>query len=108
MQQTVLNAVHRDLGARLVEFGGYEMPVWYSSLTEEHHTVRRAAGLFDLCHMGRFEIMGAAAIDAVDHVITNHVARMKPGQITDTPTPCGRRRPRSASPYARTAALLAL
>lgn len=81
MQKTVLNPVHRDLGARLVEFGGFEMPVWYSSLTEEHHAVRKGAGLFDLCHMGRFEIVGNHAIEAVDSVITNHVAAMTPGHI---------------------------
>jgi len=79
--KTVLNPVHRDLGARLVEFGGYEMPVWYSSLTEEHHAVRRGAGLFDLCHMGRLEVVGPRAVEAVDSVITNHVAAMRPGQI---------------------------
>ena len=81
MQKTVLNPIHVELGARLVEFGGYEMPVWYSSLTAEHHTVRQRAGLFDLCHMGRYEITGNRAVEAVDAVVTNHVARMKTGQI---------------------------
>ena len=81
MKKTVLNSEHVSLGARLVEFGGYEMPVWYSSLTEEHHTVRERAGLFDLGHMGRYEITGENAVAAVDAVVTNHVAKMKPGQI---------------------------
>ena len=81
MQKTVLNSVHRDLGARLVEFGGFEMPVWYSTLTDEHHAVRNGAGLFDLCHMGRYEIIGENAVSAVDHVVSNHVAKMKTGQI---------------------------
>ena len=81
VQKTVLNSVHQDLGARLVEFGGFEMPVWYSTLTDEHHTVRKSAGLFDLCHMGRYEITGDNAVAAVDSVVTNHVAKMKTGQI---------------------------
>lgn len=51
MKKTVLNSAHQRHGARLVEFGGFEMPVWYSALTEEHHTVRKQAGVFDLCHM---------------------------------------------------------
>ena len=81
MRKTVLHPIHVELGARLVEFGGYEMPVWYSSLTDEHHTVRKGAGLFDLCHMGRYEITGERAVEAVDAVVTNHVAKMKTGQI---------------------------
>ncbi len=81
MKTTVLNDVHRALGARLVEFGGFEMPVQYSSIVDEHNIVRNGAGLFDLCHMGRFLVEGERAIEAVDHVTTNHVAKMKTGQI---------------------------
>ncbi|MCI0651880.1 MAG: glycine cleavage system aminomethyltransferase GcvT [Planctomycetes bacterium] len=81
MKKTVLNSVHRDLGARLVEFGGFEMPVQYASIVEEHLAVRRGAGLFDLCHMGRFEIRGRDAVRAVDAIVTNDVARMDSGQI---------------------------
>ncbi|MCA8961400.1 MAG: glycine cleavage system aminomethyltransferase GcvT [Planctomycetes bacterium] len=81
MKTTVLNPVHRDLKARLVEFGGYEMPVQYDSIVEEHLAVRQRAGLFDLCHMGRFVVHGPRAIEAVDHVTTNDVAKMKTGQI---------------------------
>ncbi len=81
MQKTVLNTVHRDLGARLVEFGGYEMPVQYESIVGEHQAVRNGAGLFDLCHMGRFEFSGADAVAAVDQLVTNEVGRMDRGQI---------------------------
>ncbi|MGE3164343.1 MAG: glycine cleavage system aminomethyltransferase GcvT [Planctomycetota bacterium] len=81
MQRTVLNPVHRDLGARLVEFGGFEMPVQYSSIVEEHLAVRRCAGLFDLCHMGRLEVTGPAAVAAVDRIVTCHVAKQELGQI---------------------------
>lgn len=81
LKTTVLNPVHRELGARLVGFGGYEMPVQYGSIVEEHHTVRRRAGLFDLCHMGRFEVRGPRAVEALDRVVTNHVEKIKVGQI---------------------------
>lgn len=81
MKKTVLNPVHRDLQARLVEFGGFEMPVQYDSIVEEHHAVRRGAGLFDLCHMGRYEIRGENAVAAVDGLVTCNVAKQKDGQI---------------------------
>lgn len=81
LKKTCLNPVHRDLGARLVGFGGYEMPVQYRSIVDEHHTVRQRAGLFDLCHMGRFEVRGERAIEALDRVVTNHVAKIQVGQI---------------------------
>ena len=81
MKKTVLNDAHQRHGARLVEFGGFEMPVWYSGLTEEHHVVRKQAGVFDLCHMGRFEIVGADPIAALDKVVTQDVASMKKGQV---------------------------
>lgn len=81
MQRTVLNSLHRDLGARLVEFGGFEMPVQYSSIVEEHLAVRKRAGLFDLCHMGRIEVNGPAAIEAVERIVSCHVAKQAVGQI---------------------------
>ena len=81
MKKTVLNAAHQRHGARLVEFGGFEMPVWYSGLTEEHHAVRQRAGVFDLCHMGRFEIVGDDPVAALDRVVTQDVSRMKKGQV---------------------------
>jgi hypothetical protein len=81
MNKTVLNAAHQRHGARLVEFGGFEMPVWYSGLTDEHHAVRQRAGVFDLCHMGRFEIVGDDPVAALDRVVTQDVSRMKKGQV---------------------------
>ena len=59
LQHTPLYGRHRDLGARLVEFGGWEMPVSYSGILEEHRAVRQRAGLFDVSHMGEFRIEGA-------------------------------------------------
>ena len=65
MKQTPLTKVHRALGAKMVDFHGFEMPVQYTSVIEEHLTVRRAVGLFDLCHMGEFELEGPGALGAL-------------------------------------------
>src|SRR5512134_1795469 len=65
LQKTPLNAVHRALGARMVDFGGWDMPVQYTQIIEEHNTVRRAVGLFDVSHMGEVEIRGPQAFDLV-------------------------------------------
>ena len=56
LRKTALNAVHRQLGAKMVDFGGWEMPVQYSGVVDEHHAVRRAVGLFDVSHMGEIEV----------------------------------------------------
>ena len=62
---TPLNRLFRDMGARLVDFAGWEMPVQFSSVLEEHRAVRAAAGLFDVSHMGEFEISGADALQLI-------------------------------------------
>lgn len=80
MKRTPLYDLHRELGARMVAFGGWEMPVQYSSVVEEHLAVRRAVGLFDVSHMGEIEIRGPEALALVEYVTTNHVARLKEGQ----------------------------
>jgi aminomethyltransferase len=79
-RRTPLHAVHRALGARLVEFSGWEMPVFYSGILDEHHAVRQAVGLFDVSHMGEIEIRGPEACQLIDYVTTNAVARLKTGQ----------------------------
>jgi aminomethyltransferase len=68
------------MGARMVDFGGWEMPVQYSSILEEHHAVRRNAGLFDVSHMGEIEIRGPEAFALTDYVTTNSAAKLKIGQ----------------------------
>lgn len=72
-KKTELHPFHKELGAKLVPFAGWEMPVWYSSLSEEHGAVRNAAGLFDVSHMGCFEVSGPHAIEFLDTVTTNYV-----------------------------------
>jgi aminomethyltransferase len=80
LKRTPLHAVHRSLGAKMVDFGGWDMPVQYSGLLDEHHAVRRAAGLFDVSHMGEIEIRGREAARLTDAVTTNAVAKLKIGQ----------------------------
>jgi aminomethyltransferase len=75
-KQTPLNAVHRDAGAKLVEFGGWEMPLHYGSQIAEHHAVRRAAGMFDVSHMQVVEILGPGAREFLRHALANDVAKL--------------------------------
>jgi aminomethyltransferase len=78
---TPLNAAHRALGARMVDFGGWDMPVQYSGILEEHHAVRRAVGVFDVSHMGEIEIRGPEAVRLADYATTNNVRALKIGQV---------------------------
>ena len=64
----------------MVDFGGWEMPVQYSGILDEHRAVRNAVGLFDVSHMGEIEVRGVEAAQLVDFVATNHAAKLKPGQ----------------------------
>jgi aminomethyltransferase len=80
LQATPLNAVHRRLGAKMVDFGGWDMPVQYSGILDEHHAVRKSVGLFDVSHMGEIEIQGPEAFALTDYVSTNAVAKLKIGQ----------------------------
>ena len=84
MKKTRLNAVHKEAGARMVEFAGYEMPVEYSGLIEEHLAVRTKAGLFDVSHMGEIVIEGPEALACVQYLTPNDVARLSPGQVQYT------------------------
>src|SRR5262245_55035757 len=79
--QTPLTAWHQAHGGRLVEFGGWSMPVQYTTIVEEHQAVRRQVGLFDISHMGRLAFDGEAALAWLERVTTNHVARLREGQI---------------------------
>ena len=77
---TPLNSVHRALGARMVDFGGWDMPVQYSGIIDEHNAVRRAVGVFDVSHMGEIEIRGPEAAKLTEFVTTNAVHKLKAGQ----------------------------
>ena len=80
LKATPLNAAPRRLGARMVDFGGWDMPVQYSSIVEEHNTVRGAVGLFDVSHMGEIEIRGPEAFNLVQYVSCNNAAKLQVGQ----------------------------
>ena len=80
LKKTPLNARHRSLGARMVDFGGWDMPVEYSGIADEHVGVRSRAGLFDVSHMGQIEIAGRDALKAVQHITCNDASRLATGQ----------------------------
>ncbi len=80
LKKTSLHAAHQKLGARLVEFGGWHMPVQYTGIVDEHHAVRQAAGLFDISHMGEFFLSGASAGTFLNELLTNDVAKLADGQ----------------------------
>jgi aminomethyltransferase len=79
--RTPLYDWHAARGARLVDFAGWDMPVQYSTIIEEHNAVRTASGLFDISHMGRLSFAGADALDLIQHVFTNDAAAMKDFQV---------------------------
>ena len=81
MKKTALNQIHRDLGARMVEFGGWDMPVQYSGVIAEHMAVRSAAGLFDVSHMGEFEVSGPDAFDFLQFATINDLSSLVDGQV---------------------------
>ncbi len=80
LQKTVLHPCHLELGARMVEFGGWDMPVQYTSILAEHEAVRSRAGLFDISHMGEIRVCGADAARFLNEALSNNVERIAPGQ----------------------------
>ncbi len=80
LKRTVLHDTHVGLGAKMVPFGGWDMPVQYSSIIAEHHAVRERAGLFDVSHMGRYAVRDKDATNFLQKVFTNDVAALKVGQ----------------------------
>jgi aminomethyltransferase len=91
LRQTPLSAVHRAAGAKMVPFGGWEMPVEYSGLISEHMAVRTAAGLFDVSHMGELEVEGDGALPFLQRVTCNDVSKLAYGQAqySALPMPSG-------------------
>ena len=91
LKKTPLHATHVALGARMVPFAGWDMPVEYSGITAEHMAVRTAAGLFDVSHMGEFEVTGPGALAFLQRVTANDVAKLAVGQAqySALPMPSG-------------------
>jgi aminomethyltransferase len=81
LKRTPLHAAHVRLGARMIPFGGWDMPVQYSGIVEEHRAVRSAVGCFDVSHMGEFEFRGPDALPTLQRLTTNDVATLEVGQV---------------------------
>lgn len=84
LRRTSLYEVHKKYGGRIVPFAGWEMPVQYSGVTDEHKAVRTACGLFDVSHMGELEMRGVYAGQVVNYLVTNDVAKLQDGQAVYT------------------------
>ena len=80
LKRTALYSAHQKLGAKLIDFGGWEMPVQYTSITDEHLAVRNAAGIFDISHMGEVTISGAGAVKFLNRTLTNDIRKLASGQ----------------------------
>ncbi len=89
MKKTPLYDKHVSLGAKIVPFAGFEMPVQYSGVTEEHFAVREKAGLFDVSHMGQFIIEGPGSVDLLQYVTTNDITTLENGKAQYTCLPNG-------------------
>src|SRR6266581_1524064 len=80
LKATPLHSVHRRMGAKMVDFAGWDMPVEYSGVLQEHRAVRQSVGVFDVSHMGEIEVRGPEALKLVDYVATNAASKLKAGQ----------------------------
>jgi len=81
MKSTPLTEKHLELGAKMAEFAGYNMPISYTTISEEHHAVRRTLGVFDVSHMGEFIVRGKDALAFLQSATSNDVSKLQPGQI---------------------------
>ena len=87
LRRTPLYEQHVEAGARLVPFAGWEMPVQYEGVIAEHKAVRTDAGLFDVSHMGEIEVEGPKAQELLQHVLSNDVSKLEPGEAQYTLLP---------------------
>lgn len=81
MKKTALHSQHLKLGARMGEFGGWDMPIQYAGILQEHEQTRTKASVFDICHMGEFELSGASALRDLEQLITCNVGTLRVGQV---------------------------
>jgi aminomethyltransferase len=81
LKKTPLYEKHVSLNAKIIDFGGWAMPVQYTNVIDEHRTTRNAAGLFDICHMGEIEVKGPQALDLLQFVLTRNLAQQTTGQV---------------------------
>jgi aminomethyltransferase len=90
MKNTPLINKHKELGAKIVEFAGYNMPIEYSGVSDEHVTVRERVGIFDVSHMGEFWVQGPKAYDLIQKVSANDASKLQPGKAQYTCLPNGK------------------
>ena len=90
MKEIALNNVHIELGAKMVPFAGYNMPLQYAGLTHEHLAVRNGVGVFDVSHMGEFIVRGSESLDLIQHISTNDAAKLEIGKVQYSCMPNGR------------------
>src|ERR1039457_1946842 len=80
LKRTALYLAHQQLGARLIDFGGWEMPVQYTSISDEHLAVRNAAGIFDISHMREVTVSGAGTSEFLNRTLTNDIRKLASGE----------------------------
>ena len=80
MKNTALTEVHKALGAKMVEFAGYNMPIQYEGITAEHEAVRKSVGVFDVSHMGEFILKGPNALDLIQRITSNDASSLSKGK----------------------------
>lgn len=90
MKKTAFNQLHKDAGGKMVEFAGFEMPVEFSGIKDEHLTVRQGVGVFDVSHMGEFWVKGPKAASLVQKVTTNDITKLRMGQAQYSCFPNGK------------------
>lgn len=90
MKEIALSKIHQALGAKMVEFAGYNMPLQYSGLTDEHLAVRNGVGVFDVSHMGEFILRGDGALDLIQKITSNDASKLSPGKIQYSCFPNGK------------------
>jgi aminomethyltransferase len=90
IKNTALNAVHTSLGAKMVPFAGYNMPLQYTGVTDEHLCVRENAGVFDVSHMGEFILKGEKALDLIQYVTSNDASKLTDGKVQYSCLPNGK------------------
>ena len=82
LHPTPLTPWHKHHGAKMAPFAGWDMPIQYTGILAEHHHTRRAASVFDICHMGEYIIAGSGARQALDHIVTHNLERLRPGRCS--------------------------
>ena len=90
LKKTALTHLHESLGAKMVPFAGYLMPVQYTGVNDEHHAVRNSVGVFDVSHMGEFIVRGPGALDLIQKVTSNDASKLAVGKVQYSCLPNGK------------------